>query len=303
MQGDAAVPVVPVSVAVSTLDRPEALAHCLRSLAGGTALPAEVVVVDQSRQRTARAVAEAAYGLPCVQYVPQQQTGLSVGHNAAVACATSAVVAVLDDDCRADPRWVETVHIVLADERSADLVGGRVLPLADGRPGLYAVSSRTSAERRTFERRDRPWEVGSGNNFAFRRTWFDRVGGCDRRLGPGSAGRGACDIDLFYRLMRAGARAAYEPDLLVLHERATRAQRLARRIPYGFGMGAACAIWLRERDRCAWRVFGNWLLLRLQRAATSLRGRNWLGAWEEALVLVGTVRGVVYGLRATASER
>lgn len=300
---DAGTPVVAVAVAISTLDRPDALARCLESLAAGSARPAEVVVVDQSAQQTARPVVDAVSGLPNVVYVAQDATGLSIGQNAAVARSTCAVVAVLDDDCRADAHWVETVHRILDDVRPVDVVGGRVLPLDADRPGLHPVSSRTGTEPRTFDRRDRPWDVGSGNNFAFRRAWFDRVGGCDRRLGPGSAGRGACDVDLFYRLMRAGARAAYEPDLLVLHERATRTQRLARRIPYGFGMGAACAIWLRERDRLAWRVLANWLLLRAQRGAAALRRRSWLGVWEEALVIAGTARGIVHGLRVSEAAR
>ena len=219
-----------------------------------------------------------------------------------MARTTSAVVAVLDDDCVADPGWVEAVSRVLGDERPVDVVGGRVLPLEDGGAGL-AVSSRTGTERLSFDRRDRPWDVGSGNNFAFRRAWFERVGGCDPRLGPGSPGRGACDIDLFYRLMRAGARAAYEPELLVLHERATRGQRLARRVPYGFGMGSACAIWLRERDGRALRVLANWLGLRIGRIVSSLRERNWLGVWEEALVLGGTARGLLHGLRVAGRPR
>jgi len=296
------IPVVPVSVAISTLDRPDALARCLRSLADGTALPAEVVVVDQSPGETARQVVDAAQGLPRVVHVPQRRTGLSLGQNEAVARTTSAVVAVLDDDCVADPGWVEAVSRVLGEERPVDVVGGRVLPLEDGGAGL-AVSSRTGTERLSFDRRDRPWDVGSGNNFAFRRAWFERVGGCDPRLGPGSPGRGACDIDLFYRLMRAGARAAYEPELLVLHERATRGQRLARRVPYGFGMGSACAIWLRERDGRALRVLANWLGLRIGRIVSSLRERNWLGVWEEALVLGGTARGLLHGLRVAGRPR
>ena len=296
------IPVVPVSVAISTLDRPDALARCLRSLADGTALPAEVVVVDQSPGETARQAVDAAQGLPRVVHVPQRRTGLSLGQNEAVARTTSAVVAVLDDDCVADPGWVEAVSRVLGDERPVDVVGGRVLPLEDGGAGL-AVSSRTGTERLSFDRRDRPWDVGSGNNFAFRRAWFERVGGCDPRLGPGSPGRGACDIDLFYRLMRAGARAAYEPELLVLHERATRGQRLARRVPYGFGMGSACAIWLRERDGRALRVLANWLGLRIGRIVSSLRERNWLGVWEEALVLGGTARGLLHGLRVAGRPR
>jgi GT2 family glycosyltransferase len=294
--------VVPISVAITTLGRPEALARCLASLAAGSALPAEVVVVDQSRDAGAHPVVEAAEGLPDVLHVAQDAIGLSLGQNTAVARTTHPVVAVLDDDCVADVDWIERVATVLAPEGPVDVVGGRVLPLDDD-SGLYAVSSRTSTTPRAFQDRSRPWDVGSGNNFAFRREWFDRVGGCDERLGPGAPGRGAADIDLFYRLLRAGARVRYEPSLLVYHERKTRSGRLARRVPYGFGMGAACLLWLRQRDRLAIRVLGNWLALRLRMLASAARQRRWLGVWEELLVLAGTARGIVYGLRASGSSR
>jgi len=89
----------------------------------------------------------------------------------------------------------------------------------------------------------------------------------------------------------------YEPRVLVYHERKTLSERLGRRIPYGFGMGAACAIWVREHDWCALRVLANWIVSRLHLFVGAIRCRHWLGVWEEMLVLSGTVRGVVFGLR------
>lgn len=292
-------PVAPIAVAISTLARPDALARCLHSLAAGSVRPAEVVVVDQSTDGSARAVVEGAAGeLACVRHVRQRQTGLALAQNEAVERTSAPIVAILDDDCVADAGWIAGIAAALADDRQVDAIGGRVLPLGDDAPGLYGVSLRPSAIPKRFADRSRPWEVGSGNNFALRRNWFEIVGGCDARLGPGTPGRGAVDIDLFYRLLRAGARVAYEPSVLVYHERKTLSERLARRVPYGFGMGAASSIWLRQGDRCAIRVLAGWLGLRLRLCARSLRRRHWLGVWEEALVLTGTIRGIVYGLRA-----
>ncbi len=108
--------------------------------------------------------------------------------------------------------------------------------------------------------------MGSGNNFALRQEWFERVGGCDERLGPGTPGQGALDIDLFYRVLRAGGRALYDPDAIVHHEPATRSGRLERRRPYGFGMGAACGLRLREGDLYAIRLLPGWLGLRAEGA-------------------------------------
>jgi hypothetical protein len=140
-----------------------------------------------------------------------------------------------------------------------------------------------------------PWEIGSGNNFAAKVEWLRRAGGNDERLGPGSPGKGGVDMDLFYRLLRAGAAMRYEPDALVYHEQTIRAGRIKRRYPYGYGMGACCIIWLRRGEARAWVMLGRWLLMRLRRLARGLWQRQWLLAYEEMLVLAGTAGGLVYG--------
>jgi GT2 family glycosyltransferase len=290
--------IAPVTVAITTLDRPDALDRCLRSLADGSVVPAEVVVVDQSPGQTAKPVVTGAAGLPDCRYVHDRGVGLGRGQNLAVRASTQAAVAVLDDDCVAFERWLETAHRLL-DRDGLDLVGGRVLPLPDSPPGTVPVSSRTSERRVEFRGRTAPWALGSGNNFAFRRQWFEQIGGCDERLGPGSPGRGGVDMDLFYRLLRAGAGGRYEPDLVVYHEQKPPQDRLARRGPYGFGMAAACALWLREgRDRYAVRIFGQWLMLRTRLLARAILRARWRSAYEELLILGGTAQGAVYGLRA-----
>lgn len=288
----------PVTVAITTLDRPSALARCLRSLAAGSAVPAEVVIVDQSPSRSAEPVATTASGLPTVRYEHDAAVGLGHGQNLAVRMSSQPFVAVLDDDCVAEEGWVESAAQLLSSD-GLGLVGGRVLALPDETPGVVPVSLRTSEVRRDFRGRAAPWDLGSGNNFAFKREWFERVGGCDERLGPGSPGRGGVDMDLFYRLLRAGARGRYEPDLLVFHEQKQPESRLARRGAYGFGMAAACALWLREgRDRFALRVLLEWLAMRCMILARMVAGGSWRGAYEELLVLDGTAKGLVHGVRA-----
>lgn len=50
--------VAQLSVAISTLERPDALERCLAALAGGEVLPSEVIVVDQSSNDDTRALVE-----------------------------------------------------------------------------------------------------------------------------------------------------------------------------------------------------------------------------------------------------
>jgi GT2 family glycosyltransferase len=290
-----------ISVAISTLDRPESLGRCLDALLAGQALPAEIVVVDQATDSRAEEVLSVrrSPGGPDLVYLRQPKRGLGASQNLAVTTARQPIVAVTDDDCIPDPNWLAVIEKVFKASHAPetpDVLTGRVLPLPPEGDRTEPVSSRVSTERRDFRGRALPWEVGSGNNFALRREWFDRIGGCDERLGPGAPVRGGVDMDLFYRLLRAGARARYEPDSLVFHERQTRADRLARRPMYGRGMGACCALWLRQGDPYALRVLASWLALRTGRIGRDLLKGYGKGIYEEALVLEGTVRGMGQGL-------
>jgi GT2 family glycosyltransferase len=290
-----------ISVAIATRDRPQALARCLESLKACRVLPAEVVVADQSAHPETRRVVMRADGpqLP-VRWVDGGSGGLAGAQQTAFDHAACDLVAVLDDDCIADSGWIETLDRAF-DEPELALVGGRVMPLpGEGVP----VASRTSGVRRRFRGRSLPWNVGSGNNFALRREWFHRVGGCDGRLGPGTPGRGGgIDMDLFYRVLRAGGPALYEPGAVVWHRRAVPAGRLARRHLYGFGMGATCAIHLRAGDLYAVPMLAAWVALRLRLVAAGLLRRRLAVLHEEARVLAGTAAGMLYGIRLEARDR
>jgi O-antigen biosynthesis protein len=290
-----------ISVAIATRDRPRALARCLRSLGECRVLPAEVVVADQSGgPETRAAVMEADGPILRVRWVDGGSGGLAGAQQAAFDHAELELVAVLDDDCVADPGWIEALERAFAADSELALVCGRVVPLAgEGEP----VASRTGTARRRFSGRSLPWNVGSGNNFALRRGWFDRVGGCDPRLGPGTPGQGALEMDLFYRVLRAGGPALYEPAAVIEHERATRADRLARRRPYGFGMGALCALHLRAGDVYAALLLAAWVALRLRLVAAGVLRRRFAVLREEALVLGGTAAGIVHGMRLEARDR
>jgi len=292
-----------ITVAISTLNRPESLASCLEIILSGERLPAEVVIVDQSQDDRTRVVVEnqETHGVE-VKYFHHAGRGLGAAQNVAIAHACCPIVAVTDDDCHPAPDWIARIEQAFAPPSQLDGLTGRVLPLGPDTPGSYAVSSRTSTVRVDFDRDAMPWDVGSGNNFAVKREWLNRIGGNDERLGPGSPGQGAVDMDLFHRLLRAGARIRYEPDLAVYHARASKAGRISRRIPYGYGMGACCRMWLQQKDPRALQVLGRWFLLRMNRLLEGIRKRHWILVHEELLVLAGTIGGFTDGLRLSMSN-
>lgn len=296
--------VADLTVAIATRERPAALLRCLDAILAGSVLPAEVLVVDQSvGNATADAVRHRAASAPVpVRHVRQPAQGLSRSRNAAFREAAHELIAVTDDDCVPDERWVEVLTREPRGEAPADAVTGRVLPLGPEVEGLFAVSSRTSDVRRDYVGPTVPWEVGTGGNFCVRRGWLARVGGYDVRLGAGSPGRAGEDMDVLHRLLDAGARIRYEPEAIVYHERQPAVQRAWSRFGYGHGIGACCGLWLRDRDAFALRVLGRWLVMRVARLTRSARARHGRLASEELDVLRGTFAGLGYGLRVGGSR-
>lgn len=286
-----------ISVVVATVDRPQSLRRLLEALAAGTRAPDEVVVVDQGADPgTGRAVADGrTLGLDVV-HLRQARLGLSASQNLGVRTARSPVVAVIDDDCLPERSWLQVVARTFAEPDGPELLGGRILPLPEDGERTVAVSTRKGELPRDLRWPAPAWQLGSGGNFAVRRERYLAVAGNDERLGTGTPGRAGNDLDLFHRVLRSGALGRYEPDLVVHHERVTPAERRARRGSYGFGVGACVGRWARERDRAALRVLLAWFRLRLR----GLRRRRSVAALGDELVLLGgTVRGLVYGLRLT----
>ena len=133
-----------VSVVVMTMNRPGPLRRCLESLAAQT-MPAtelEVVLVDVSDPPVLDVVAEFQDRLH-VSHRPTPNAGVSGNRNTGVTLARAPVVAFLDDDCVADPSWLERLTAAVEADPAA-LAGGRV---ENGRPGsAVAVAGQVITE-------------------------------------------------------------------------------------------------------------------------------------------------------------
>ena len=288
-----------ISVAIATRNRPDLLARVLDALTSSDPLPREIVIADQSTDDASERVARArAGGAVRLRYLRDEGSGLGVAQNRAFSCARCPIVAVTDDDCVPAPGWLAGIEEVLEAHPKLGGVTGPVLPLDADHPDLVPVSSRISTVPKDVFRQaravgGRQWEQLRGSARVARCSSWER-----RATRTGSPGRGGVDMDLFYRLLRADACIRYEPACVVFHSRATRQERRARRGPYGYGVGANVAIWLREGDLYAFWVLAKWLALRLRRAVTGMLARDWTLAHEEVLVLAGTASGLLFGIRA-----
>ncbi len=284
---------------VPTIDRPVQLARCLEAILAGSRRPDAIIVVDQSADDASDRVcaALAGHGAAILRSWSAHRSA-SAARNQAIARTDSPIIAFTDDDCVPDPGWLVELASTLESDPDLAAATGRVLPLGPDRPDRYAVASRTSGTPAVHADAALPWMAGTGGNLAVRRSWLEHVGGFDERLGPGSAGQAAEDIDLLHRLMRDGGRIAYRPAAVVRHERQTASRRMASRDRYGYGLGAACALWLRDGERrFAITTLARWLASRIRYLiGGTIRGRRCAVA-EEARLIRGAAAGFLRGLR------
>ncbi len=113
----------PFSVAVPTLGRTVELAALLRSIADSSALPSQIIIVDQNTDdRVAEVLAEFPH--LAIEHHRVRFKGLSAAKNYAGRVATTPVLFTPDDDCRVMPGTFRAALDALA-RTEADVVFGR----------------------------------------------------------------------------------------------------------------------------------------------------------------------------------
>lgn len=249
MRDDLAVsagPAPSISVAICSKDNPRLVARVLDSLDAVRDSALEVLIVDNAS--TTDGLSTLCAGRAGVRYVREPLVGLDFARNRAIREATGDVVAFLDDDVRVDRLWLWAMRRAWAENPDAGCVTGLVLPM------FLDTEARVLFERRGgFRRGFRPLRFGrekfqevihpcgagrfgAGANMSVRRQLVLDLGGFDDALDTGRPLPGGGDLDIFYRVLRAGASLVYEPQAAVYHEHRRELHELKRQY-YTWGLG------------------------------------------------------------------
>ncbi|MGZ4799203.1 MAG: glycosyltransferase [Acidimicrobiia bacterium] len=242
-----------VSVVIPTRDRASSLDRCLESLAHLDYPRLEIIVVDNAptTDDTKRCVERFAGS--SITYVREDQAGASAARNRGLREAHGSIIAFTDDDVLVDPRWIRALVDRFKRNPEVACVTGLVVPAELETPaqvwferyggfnkGYEAQLYDAGAHRRSN------WlypfaagTFGSGNNVAFRAELFDRIGGYDCTLGPGTPARAGEDLALFVEVITSGHALAYEPSAVVRHHHRAEYDALRRQLrDYGVGLSA-----------------------------------------------------------------
>jgi GT2 family glycosyltransferase len=237
----------PCSVVVSTRNRPRLVLEAVRSILAGRAVPAELVVVDQSGEPNLE-LSGLEHPACDVRVIRSSSVGVSAAKNAGIAATTRDVLVFTDDDVLVDPEWLHALVGALARDGERTVVVGRVVAGPPEVEEAEAVSI-TPEGKAELHRGLLTVDPLAGNNWACFRAALAEVGTFDERLGPGARFPSADDNDLGFRLLEAGYTIRYVPEALLVH-RAWRAGGDLLRLEwiYGRGQGGFLAKHMSVRD-------------------------------------------------------
>ena len=201
-----------ISVCICTHRRPESLAALLSALARQTHAPAEVVVVDNDANGSARTVAEHASSPFPLRYAIEPQQNIALARNRTVTLAGGEWLALIDDDELPDEHWLRRMAETATAHR-ADGVLGPVIPvLPDGAPGWIRRGD-FYARRRFATGTEVPRNELRTSNLLLRADLVRRERGpFDARFGL----TGGEDGDLLSRLQLGGAKLVWCDEAVVV---------------------------------------------------------------------------------------
>jgi O-antigen biosynthesis protein len=267
-----------VTVVVTARGRHEALAATLESVFECEWRSFDVVVVDSGTRAGSVDFLRERFGAhPQLRCVEEPREGVSFARNAGLAVAQGEIVAFTDEGAEVDEGWIRALVGAL-EETGAQCVTGPALPLELETPAQALAAGLTGSTNestpRTLSVADNAAErlavrvaeqLGPGLNVAVRADTLRALGGFDPALGPGTVARGAEDLDLYIRLLKAGHTVGFQPDALVWRG-LPRDLAAAKRAAFARGMSIGVAISKHVHD-------GNKLATELRAAARHIRRR------------------------------
>lgn len=232
-----------VTVVIPTYQRPAALARCLASLAAQD-YPVErfeVVIADDGGGMALDDVVALHATTMTLVPLTLEHGGPAAARNQGAAAARGEILAFIDDDCTADPRWLSALVAALAQHPDA-AVGGGIVNGVPENPYVRASHTLLAFLYHHYHEKQRGWlPFFTTNNLAVRTETFTAVGGFDPSFIFASEDRDWSD-----RCRRAGHPLVHAPDALVTHAPNLSMGRFLR-MHFRYGEGA----WRFHRARAA----------------------------------------------------
>jgi glucosyl-dolichyl phosphate glucuronosyltransferase len=297
---------------IPTLRRPDLLERSLESVAKvqrPQRMEVGVIVINNDTDPELRGVEAALAAMPFdTRVLHEPRPGKSAALNTAIAASTADYLGFIDDDEELAPDWFRVVEDALT-AGPVDYLGGRVLPppgtkfpdwVPQGYPAVLGIAD-AGLEVQPYG----PAFPGmlKGGNAVIAKATLHAIGPYRTDLGPTAERRlFSCeDEDMYLRLVRAGARGRYLPNLVVYHHVHPERLRKNYHRAWAFWQGASKGVLGRSHRTSLPEIAGvpryaygtaargllRWIRLTLSRGPTDARMAAELPVWN----LVGRLYG------------
>jgi GT2 family glycosyltransferase len=212
-----------LSIVIPSHSRPDLLRLCLQSVSAYAPASTQVIVIDDGSNQGI--VSQTASEFPCVEVIRHERPrGFAVAANRGIAAAAGSIVELLNDDTRVTAGWVEAALTHFVDPTVASVAplvfqgprsGEPLIDSAGDEYDLGGFARKRGRGQRMSEQFAKPCEVfGASASSAFYRADVLRaVAGF-----PEDFGAYFEDVDVAWRIRRAGYRTMYEPESVVWHQ-------------------------------------------------------------------------------------
>ncbi len=212
-----------LSIIIPSHNRPDLLQACLASVTRHAPPRTEVLVVDDGSP--GGSVSAAASGFARVRCLRlPRQLGFCAAANAGIEAARTPVVELLNDDTEVECGWAEAALTHFNDPAVAAVAPLVLRWTGAGEPtiidsagdryfvgGVAAKRGRGQALGPDYLQRCRVFGASASSAF-YRRDFLERVGAFPERFGAYFE-----DVDLSFRLHRAGGEVVFEPASRIRH--------------------------------------------------------------------------------------
>lgn len=190
-----------LSVVVPTFERPDDLKRCLESLDPSHQTikeDFEVLVSDDSNSSGSKRLVKNKF--PRIAWKEGKKNGPAGNRNAGVARAKGEWIVFIDDDCFAEPQYLQAYSNAIREHPDTEVFEGRIFP---DRPRVTWAEGCPANEQGGML-----WT----SNLCIRKALFEKLGGLDERFKVAFE-----DVDLAYRLKRKKIKTLFVPEASVCH--------------------------------------------------------------------------------------
>ena len=241
-----------VSVIVCTRNRGDNVLLTARAVLASEYPDFELLIMDQSDDDAARdALAPLCEQDSRIRYFRLELPGKPGALNRARLEARGRYLALTDDDCEPDSRWIGSLVAAFESDPKVGAVFGDVRAAPHDNTQGYIPDNPITREAVIYSLQNFLYmpamvNFGIGANMAVRADALAAVQGWDPCIGPGAKFRNGDDHDVTARLLMAGYAVAFQPDAHTLHYGFRMWNESARDVAQtGFGFGVAFVKYLR----------------------------------------------------------